>query len=293
MAKELARELINAGVHFGHGVSRWNPKMKPYIFTKRGNIHIIDVKKTLEGILIAKKLLVDIVSSGKDVIFVGTKRQAQKAVESAAAKCGMHFVSGRWLGGTLTNFRTIRSRLQRLMELEALEQSGAIEKESKKHAARLKRELKKIKANLDSIRNMTRLPGAVIVVDSKKEYLALREARKLGIPTIGIIDTDADPDTVDVVIPANDDSIRAIDLIMNELADAVSVGKTLVGTHLHEAKPRPKRIRSRRPTLARASAEQAETAVAVESEESQADEGGEPPAEESPLPEKLEEKPNQ
>jgi len=293
VAKELARELINAGVHFGHGISRWNPKMKPYIFTKRGNIHIVDVRKTLEGILIAKKLLVDIVSSGKDVIFVGTKRQAQKAVESAAAKCGMHFVSGRWLGGTLTNFRTIRSRLQRLMELEALEQSGSMEKESKKHASRLKRELKKIKANLDSIRNMTRLPGAVIIVDSKKEYLALREARKLGIPTIGIIDTDADPDTVDVVIPANDDSIRAIDLIMNELSDAVSVGKTLVGTRLQETKPRPKRIRSRRPTLARAGTEQAETAVAVESEEEPAAEGNEPQSPEPTLPEQPEEKPNQ
>ena len=290
MAKELARELINAGVHFGHGVSRWNPKMKPYIFTKRGNIHIVDVRKTLEGILIAKKLLVDVVSSGKDVIFVGTKRQAQKAVEGAAAKCGMHFVSGRWLGGTLTNFRTIRSRLQRLTELETLEQSGTMEKESKKHASRLKRELKKIKANLDSIRNMTRLPGAVIVVDSKKEYLALREARKLGIPTIGIIDTDADPDTVDVVIPANDDSIRAIDLIMNELADAVSVGKTLVGTRQTEAKARPKRIRSRRPTLARAGSEQqSETAVAVESQETEA-EGAEP---ESAEPAPPEEKPNQ
>lgn len=289
MAKELARELINAGVHFGHGVSRWNPRMKPYIFTKRGNIHIIDVKKTLEGILIAKKLLVDVVSSGKDVIFVGTKRQAQKAVENAAAKCGMHFVSGRWLGGTLTNFRTIRSRLQRLTELETLEQSGSMEKESKKHASRLKRELKKIKANLDSIRNMTRLPGAVIVVDSKKEYLALRESRKLNIPTIGVIDTDADPDTVDVVIPANDDSIRAIDLIINELADAVSVGKTLAGTRQPQAQARPKRIRSRRPTLARAGAEQAETTMAVESQEETAESGEPEPTEPAP----PEEKPNQ
>jgi small subunit ribosomal protein S2 len=266
--------------------------MKPYIFTKRGKIHIIDVRKTLEGVLIAKKLLVDIISSGKDVIFVGTKRQAQKAVEGAAAKCGMHFVSGRWLGGTLTNFRTIRSRLQRLMELESLEQSGSMEKESKKHASRLKRELKKIKANLDSIRNMTRLPGAVIIVDSKKEYLALREARKLGIPTIGVIDTDADPDTVDVVIPANDDSIRAIDLIMNELADAVSVGKTLVGTRQPEAKAMSKRIRSRRPTLARAATEQAETVVAVETQEPQT-EGAEPQSPEPTPPEQPEEKPNQ
>ena len=260
VAKELARELINAGVHFGHGVSRWNPKMAPYIFAKRGNIHIIDVKKTLAGVLVARKLLAEVVASGKDVIFVGTKRQAQKAVEAAAAKCGMHYVSDRWLGGTLTNFRTIRSRLQRLQELEVMQESGALEKESKKQAARLKRELRKIKANLDSIRNMTRLPGVVVAVDAKKEYLALREAKKLGIPTIGIIDTDADPDTVDVVIPANDDSIRAIDLIFNELADAVSLGKTMVGTR-QEIKPRPKRVRSRRPALA--SAEEGTAAESV------------------------------
>ena len=275
MAKELARELINAGVHFGHGVSRWNPKMKPFIYTKRGNIHIINVKKTIEGILVAKKLVADIVASGKDVVFVGTKRQAQKAVQAASVKCGMHFVNDRWLGGTLTNFRTIRERMKRLIELEEMEKSGTLAKESKKNESRLKRELKKIKANLDSIRNMTRLPGAVIVIDSKKEYIALREARKLGIATVGIIDTDADPDEVDVVIPANDDSIRAIDLILGELADAVSVGKTLVGTRQQEMKTRPKRIRSKRPALARAESGQAETAVAVESEE-EAPEAGEP-----------------
>ncbi len=251
MAKELVRELINAGVHFGHGVSRWNPKMAPFIFTKRGNIHIIDVKKTLAGILVAKKLLAEVVSSGKDVVFVGTKRQAQKAVASVAAKCGMHYVSERWLGGTLTNFRTIRSRLQRLQQLEAMQEEGTLEKESKKQASRLKRELRKIKCNLEGIREMSRLPGVVVVVDTNKEYLALCEAKKLGIATIGIIDTDSDPDTVDVAIPANDDSIRAIDLILNELADAVAIGKTMVSARL-EPRQRPKRVRSRRPALARA-----------------------------------------
>ncbi|TFG47791.1 MAG: 30S ribosomal protein S2, partial [Candidatus Brocadiia bacterium] len=202
MAKELIRELINAGVHFGHGVSRWNPKMKPYIFAKRGNIHIIDVKQTLKGILIAKKLLAEVVSSGKDVVFVGTKRQAQKSVEQVAQKCGMHYVSDRWLGGMLTNFRTIRSRLQRLEELEAMQADGTLEKESKKQASRLKRDLKKIKANLEGIRKMSRIPGVIVVVDAKKECLALHEAKKLGVATIGIIDTDSDPDTVDVAVPA-------------------------------------------------------------------------------------------
>jgi small subunit ribosomal protein S2 len=267
VAKELARELINAGVHFGHGVSRWNPKMAPYIFAKRGNIHIIDVKKTLAGILVAKKLLAEVVSSGKDIVFVGTKRQAQKVVEGVAAKCGMHYVSERWLGGTLTNFRTIRSQLQKLQQLEAMQESGTLEAESKKMASRLKRELRKLKSNLGGIRDMTRLPGAVVIVDATKEYLALHEAKKLGITTIGIIDTDANPDTVDVAIPANDDSMRAIDLILGELADAVAIGKTMVSTR-PEAKPRPKRVRSRRPALARADAAEAETAPVSAGEES-------------------------
>jgi len=266
VAKELARELINAGVHFGHGVSRWNPKMAPFIFTKRGNIHIIDVKKTLAGLLIAKKLLAEIVSSGKDVVFVGTKRQAQKAVESAAEKCEMHYVSERWLGGMLTNFRTIRSQLQRLQELEAMQGDGTLESESKKRASRLKREMRKIKANLEGVRKMSRLPGVVVVVDARKEYLALREAKKLGITTIGVIDTDSDPDTVDVAIPANDDSTKAIDLILNELADAVAIGKTMVAAR-PEPRARPRRVRSKRLALARAG--EGETVPAGAAEEPQ------------------------
>jgi len=254
VAKDLARKLINAGVHFGHGVSRWDPKMAPFIFAKRGNIHIIDVKKTLKGLLIAKQLLAEVVSSGKDVVFIGTKRQAQKAVETVAQKCGMHYVSQRWLGGMLTNFRTIRSRLQRLEQLEAMDEDGTLDSESKKQAARLKREMRKIKANLEGVRNMSRLPGAVVVVDAKKEYLALREANKLDITTVGLLDTDSNPDTVDVAIPANDDSIRAIDLILNELADAVAIGKTMTAVH-QETPQRPKRVRSKRPVMARAKEE--------------------------------------
>lgn len=263
MAKELARKLINAGVHFGHGVSRWDPKMAPFIFAKRGNIHIIDVKKTLTGLLIAKKLLAEVVSSGKDVVFVGTKRQAQKAVESNAEKCGMHFVSQRWLGGMLTNFRTIRSRLQRLEQLEAMVEDGTLDSESKKQASRLKREMRKIKANLQGVRKMSRLPGAVVVVDAKKEYLALREAKKLDIATIGLLDTDSDPDTVDVAIPANDDSIRAVDLILNELADAVAIGKTMTAVR-QEAPQRPKRVRPKRQALARASEEKPQATNNIE-----------------------------
>jgi len=263
VAKELARKLINAGVHFGHGVSRWNPKMAQFIFAKRGNIHIIDVKKTLKGLLIAKKLLAEVVSTGKDVVFVGTKRQAQKAVETVAGKCGMHYVSQRWLGGMLTNFRTVRSRLQRLEQLEAMAEDGTLDSESKKQASRLKREMRKIKSNLQGVRNMSRLPGVVVVIDAKKEYLALREARKLGIVTIGVLDTDSDPDTVDVAIPANDDSIRAIELILGELADAVAIGKTMV-TARQEPAQRPRRTRSRRPVLARANKEEPQTLPIVE-----------------------------
>lgn len=225
MRKELARELIGAGVHFGHGASRWNPKMAPYIFGKRGMIHIIDVKETLRGMLIAKKLLSNVVSSGKDVVFVGTKRQAQKGVREIAASSGMHYVSERWLGGMLTNFRTVRSRLQRLEELEKMESSGKLAAESKKQESRLKREMRKIDTNLGGVRKMNKLPGAVIVVDVKKELTALREAQKLGITTIGIIDTDSNPDDVDVAIPANDDSIKAIELILRELGEAIAAGK--------------------------------------------------------------------
>ena len=278
MAKELARELVNAGVHFGHGASRWNPKMAPYIFGKRGNIHIIDVKQTLKGVLIAKKLLAELVSSGSDVVFVGTKRQAQKAVEAAAAKCQMHCVSQRWLGGMLTNFRTVRSRLQRLEQLEAMEKSGTLEKESKKQASRLKREMRKIFVNLDGVRRMSRLPGCVVVVDAKKEYLALREAKRLGIPTVGILDTDSDPDTVDLAIPANDDSIKAIELILSELADAVAVGKTLMSLKPDVSSAGPGKAGRSRRVLARADGDDAMVASA----EAVASEAAAPPA---PAPE--------
>jgi len=252
--KELARELISSGVHFGHGISRWNPKMEPYIFGKRGMIHIINVKETLKGLLIGKKLLTNVVSSGKDVVFVGTKRQGQKAVMEVAEKCGMHYICERWLGGMLTNFRTVRSRLQRLEELEAMEANGKLEAESKKQGSRLKREMRKISTNLGGVRKMSRLPGAVVVVDVKKEIIALREAAKLGIATIGIIDTDSDPDNVDVAIPANDDSIKAIEILLNELAEAVALGKTMFKPSAATGVVKPAgRRRSKRPSLASAS----------------------------------------
>ncbi len=257
MDKQIARDLISSGVHFGHAVSRWNPKMDDYIFGKRGMIHIVDVRETLKGLIIAKKLLTEVVASGKDVVFVGTKRQAKKGITQAAEKAGMHYVIERWLGGTLTNFRTIRSRLKRLEELEDMSSTGKMDAESKKQATRLKREMRKIKTNLEGIRKMNKMPGAVVVVDVKKEYIALREANKLDIPTIGIIDTDGDPDSVDVAIPGNDDSIKAIRIIMDQLAEAILEGKTQVRIQgsAHTAAP-VTRKRSRRRVLASADEEE-------------------------------------
>jgi len=221
LASELVKELINTGVHFGHRTSRWNPKMAPFIFGKRNLIHIIDIRETVKGILRSKKFLAKVVAKGDDVLFVGTKRQARASVEAVAQRTGMHYVTERWLGGTLTNFRTIRSRLARLEELEVIESEGMAGKYSKKMIAALNRERRKMHRNLQGIRKMDRLPGALVIVDTKREHISALEARKLHIPVIGMIDTDSDPDYVDIAIPANDDAMRAIELILNELGNAV------------------------------------------------------------------------
>ena len=225
MASVLVRELVNAGIHFGHRVSRWNPKMAPYIFGKRNMIHIIDIRETVKGLLRAKKYVTQVVANGQDVLFVGTKRQAKQLVRDYATKCGMPYVSERWLGGTLTNFRTIRSRLGRLVELEGLESSGGIQDFSKKRVSSLLREKRKITRNLEGIRNMSRVPGVLVVIDPRKEHIATKEAKKLGIPTICLLDTDADPDFADIPIPGNDDAIRSIEIVLRELSDAVEEGK--------------------------------------------------------------------
>ena len=222
---ELVKALVDAGVHFGHRVSRWNPKMQPYIHGKRNMIHLIDVRETLKGLLLAKRLVQQTVASGKDVLFVGTKRQARDVVEAEAKRAGMHYVSERWLGGTLTNFRTIRARLNRLEELEKLWQTGQIETYSKKMKATLQREMEKIKANLEGIRKMDRMPGLMFIIDTRREHIAVKEAKKLGVPTIALIDTDSDPDLIDLPIPGNDDAMRAIEIILKELADSVIEGK--------------------------------------------------------------------
>ncbi|MDN3510392.1 MAG: 30S ribosomal protein S2 [Candidatus Jettenia sp.] len=224
------QELIDAGFHFGHRTSRWNPKMKPYIYGKRNLIHIINLRETVRGLVIAQKFLTNLAQTNKDILFVGTKWQARDIVIREAQRSGMHYVSERWLGGTLTNFDTIRKRLERLDELESMEQTGAINQFSKKAISSLNRERKKILSNLEGIRKMTSLPSALIIVDPKHEHNAVSEARKLGIPTVCLADTDCDPDMIDVCVPGNDDAIRSINLFLTKTADAILAGKEMATT---------------------------------------------------------------
>jgi small subunit ribosomal protein S2 len=230
----LVKDLIEAGVHFGHRASRWNPKMRPYIYARRNLIHIIDVRETIRGILRARKYLYRVASQGSLILFVGTKRQASETIEQQSLRCGMPFVSDRWLGGTLTNFRTIRSRLARLEELEALRASDELSTYSKKMQSALAREYRKMYRNLNGMRTMNRLPECLVVVDPRKEKNAIGEARKLGISTVALIDTDCDPDLVDLPIPGNDDSIRSIELVIRMLADAVLAGKSAATGQKHD-----------------------------------------------------------
>jgi small subunit ribosomal protein S2 len=225
MAESIVAEMIEAGVHFGHRTSLWNPKMAPYIFGKKNQIHVLDIRETLRGMLRAKKYLSQVAAGGSLILFVGTKRQAGEAIEEQSLRCGMPFISERWLGGTLTNFRTIRSRLTRLEELEAMRADGRMDKYSKKMQSALNREYRKMYRNLNGLRSMSRLPECLVIVDPGKERNAVREARRLGITTVALIDTDSDPDKIDLPIPGNDDGIRSVELIIKQLADAVITGK--------------------------------------------------------------------
>lgn len=225
MSQTLVEELVQAGVHFGHRASRWNPKMSSYIYARKNGIHIIDVRETVRGLLRAKKYLGQVAAGGSLVLFVGTKRQAAAAVQAEALRCGMPFVSERWLGGALTNFRTVRSRLGRLEELEKIRSGAELETYSKKMQSALAREYRKMYRNLNGLRTMNRLPECLVVFDPRKEKNAVREARSLGIATVSLIDTDCDPDLVDLPIPGNDDGIRSIEVVARHLADAVLAGK--------------------------------------------------------------------
>lgn len=272
MASVLVRELIDAGIHFGHRASRWNPKMGPYIFGKRNSIHIIDIRQTVKGLLRAKKFLAAVVAQGQDVLIVGTKRQARDTVVKQAQRVGMHYVSERWLGGTLTNFKTIRSRLTRLEFLEELSRNGEIENYSKKARASIARERAKITRNLEGIRKMTRLPGALVIIDVNREHIAVKEARKLNIPTVCLVDTDSDPDGADILIPGNDDAMRATDTILTQLVQAIEEGKRgrqTAGTPTGEASaggPGHER-RSRRVTTSSMAAQQLESPSSAASDD--------------------------
>ena len=224
MSKNLVQELIDAGVHYGHRSSRWNPKMAPYIYGRKNQVHIVDIRETVRGLLRAKKFLSQVASGGSLILFVGTKRQAGATVQREAERCGMPFVSERWLGGCLTNFRTIRSRMSRLEELEAIRGGDELANYSKKMQSSLNREYRKMYRNLNGIRTMNRLPECLVVVDPNKEKNAIREARGLGITTVALIDTNCDPDAVDLPIPGNDDGIRSIEIILSHMADAVIAG---------------------------------------------------------------------
>ena len=219
------KQLLEAGVHFGHQTRRWNPKMAPYIFTERNGIHIIDLQKSVGKIDEAYNAVSEIAAQGGTILFVGTKKQAQDAVKAEAERCGMYYVNERWLGGMLTNFKTIRSRIERLKQIETMAEDGTFDVLPKKEVIQLKAEQEKLEKNLGGIKEMKKLPSAMFVVDPRKEHIAILEAKALGIPVVAIVDTNCDPDEADYPIPGNDDAIRAVKLIASKIADAVLEGR--------------------------------------------------------------------
>lgn len=234
MAVISMKSLLEAGVHFGHQTRRWNPKMAEYIFTERNGIYIIDLQKTVVKVEQAYNFVRDIVLDGGEVLFVGTKKQAQESIENEAKRCGMHFVNQRWLGGMLTNYKTIKKRIERLEEVNAMEEEGVFDLLPKKEVIKLKHERDKLEKFLGGIKEMTGVPQVMFVVDPRKEKIAVREAKILGIPVVGVVDTNCDPDEVDLVIPGNDDAIRAVKLLTETIANAVMEGKQSVEEEIEE-----------------------------------------------------------
>ena len=219
------KQLLEAGVHFGHQTRRWNPKMKEYIFTERNGIYIIDLQKTVKKVEEAYSFIREVAANGEDVLFVGTKKQAQEAIKEEAERVGMFYVNNRWLGGMLTNFKTIRRRIERLDQLKKMEEDGTFDLLPKKEVSKLKNEMEKLEKFLGGIKELKRVPGAMFVVDPRKERIAIAEAKRLNIPVVAIVDTNCDPDEVDYVIPGNDDAIRAVKLIAGAMADAIIEGR--------------------------------------------------------------------
>ena len=225
MAVISMKQLLEAGVHFGHQTRRWNPKMAPYIFTERNGIYIIDLQKTVKKVDEAYNFLLSVAEAGETILFVGTKKQAQEAVKEEAVRAGMYFVNERWLGGMMTNFQTIQKRVKRLKALETMEEDGTFAVLTKKEVLALRHEMEKLQKFLGGIKEMNRLPGALFIVDPRKERIAVAEAKKLGIPIVAIVDTNCDPDEIDYVIPAHDDAIRAVKLLCGKMADAMLEGR--------------------------------------------------------------------
>jgi len=264
MAVINMKQLLEAGVHFGHQTRRWNPKMKPYIFGARNGIHIIDLQKTVRLIRIAYDFIVRTVADGYPLLFVGTKKQGHESVVEESERCGMFYVVNRWLGGTLTNFQTIKKSIARLKELEQMKEDGSINRYTKKEILKMDKELFKLERNLGGIKNMDELPGAVFVVDPRREKIAVKEARKLGIPVIAIADSNCDPDDIDFIIPGNDDAIRAIRLLCSKVADAAIEGHALAEQRLREEDALRKEQKEQEEALA---AEAVKASESIEGEE--------------------------
>ncbi len=292
MESVTVKELINAGVHFGCRVSRWNPKMAPYIYGRRNLIHVMDLRKTLRGLLRAQNFLYHVAAEGQQILWVGAKRQIKGVIQDAGQRTGMPVVNERWIGGTLTNFSVIRSRLRRLEELETMEEDGTMANHSKKMVSNLRRERRKIERNLGGIREMSTIPGAMCVVDPGREVNAVREARRMGVPVIGVLDTDCDPSLVDIVIPGNDDALKSVRLILDRLVSAVEEG----GAHRQKRAPAVSDEEKKgdlpasdepRPTRGRTTADLEKLRSPAPAEPAGAPEGSEPATPEQATPEQA------
>lgn len=290
MATISIKQLLEAGVHFGHQTGRWNPKMKPYIFGERNGIHIIDLQQTLKFFKEAIDFVTTLAEQGKTVLFVGTKSQAREPIEEEARRCGMYWITNRWLGGLLTNFSTVQNSIKRYRELETMRDNGFYEKLSKKEVARLERERKKLEKNLRGIRDIDRCPDILFVVDSRQETIAVREAAKLNIPIIAIVDTNSDPDLIDYVIPGNDDALRAVKLFAGTVADAVLAGRSVYTARV-EAEKQEAEEKAAKEEAQRQAAKEAKEAAKLSAEAAQAAKAAkvEKPVEQAPVEKKAHE----
>ena len=280
MATISVKQLLDAGVHFGHQTGRWNPKMQPFIFGEKNGVHIVDLQKTIRCFKEAIDFITNLAAQGKTILFVGTKGQARETIEEEARRCGMYWITNRWLGGLLTNFATVQNSIKRYRELETKRDDGFYEKLSKKEVARLERERKKLEKNLRGIRDIERCPDALFIVDSRQEAIAVQEAAKLNIPIIAIVDTNSDPDLIDYVIPGNDDALRSVQLFAGTVADAILAGKSVytaqVETELRKAEEKAAKAAKEEAQRKAAAAKEAKKAARLSGEGQEAERAGDP-----------------